>query len=361
MHTAAMHSASSPSDSSATASPQALSPHAAPGTGAAQAFNAAPAVPTSTTVVDDRIRHIPVQFLCGSALLGTIGLFLHHADTDAFTATWFRCAFGMLGLTLWALWRRQAHSLRLTRQTVGWVLAASVLMVMAWVIFFTAIPLVSTGVAVVLFHVQPLWLLLLGALWLHERVSLQRLTAVALAMVGLVLATGTLEAMLAPQSAAAPVRHGYWFGVALCLLGALCTALVTLIAKHLQQQQQQQPSAPHPLGASALAWWQCLVGAVLLGAWLLIWPSPQGWPAVDSRWLWLAGLGLVHTALAYALIYGGMARLTTGRIAVLQFVYPAVAIAVDCLLLGQQLSAGQLLGMVLMTAAVGWTERSGHS
>ncbi|BBL24351.1 hypothetical protein CT3_18060 [Comamonas terrigena NBRC 13299] len=215
-------------------------------------------------------------FLWGNALLGSIGLFLHQAQAGALTATWARSAFGLLGLTLWLLWRRQGGQLRLTRQTAPGVLAAGSLMVLAWVLFFAAIPATSTGMAVVLFHVQPLWL---------------------------VLATGTLSALWQDQAHA--TRPAYLLGVALCLLGALCTAAVTLIAQGLQRHQ--------PVTASTLAWWQCLLGTVLL--W--VWPLQHGWPASGTSWLWLAGLGLAHTALAYMLIYAGMARLPTSRVALL--------------------------------------------
>lgn len=39
-------------------------------------------------------------FILGSILLGTIGIFVHEADAHPLTATWFRCAFGLLALTL---------------------------------------------------------------------------------------------------------------------------------------------------------------------------------------------------------------------------------------------------------------------
>ena len=263
-------------------------------------------------------------FLWGNALLGSIGLFLHQAQAGALTASWARSAFGLLGLTLWLLWRRQGTQLRLTRQTAPGVLAAGSLMVLAWVLFFAAIPATSTGMAVVLFHVQPLWLLLWSAMRGQERISHQRVAAVLLALLGLVLATGTLSALWQDQ-ANAP-HPAYLLGVALCLLGALCTAAVTLIAQGLQRHQ--------PVNASTLAWWQCLLGTVLL--W--VWPLQHGWPASGASWLWLAALGLVHTALAYMLIYAGMARLPTSRVALLQYLYPAVALLIDGLLLGQRLN-----------------------
>ncbi|WP_312530144.1 DMT family transporter [Comamonas sp.] len=281
-----------------------------------------------------------LPFVLGSALLGSIGIFVHMALAGALTATWFRCAFGLLGLTAWLLWRRQLRFLRLDRSTAVWVLLASVLMVLSWVLFFAAMERISAGVAVVLFHMQPMWVLVLGALCLGERPGRQRVVAVAVAMLGLVLATGVLQQAASPHAA----QPQYWWGVGMCLLGAFLTAAVTVMARRLRA-----------LPAGVLAWWQCAIGTAVL--WMA--PATQGWPAWGASWAWLAALGLVHTATAYALIYTGMARLPTGRIAVLQFVYPAVAILVDWQYFGHRLGEWQMVGVVVMGVAIGYAERSG--
>lgn len=289
-----------------------------------------------------RVAHHAVAgvlpFLLGSALLGSIGVFVHLADADALTATWFRCAFGLLGLTAWLLWRGQLGRLRLSRSTAVWVLLASVLMVLGWVLFFAAMDRMSAGVAVVLFHLQPMWVLVLGALCLGERPGRPKVVAVAAAMLGLVLATGVLEQVASPQDA----RSAYWWGVGFCLLGAFLTAAVTVIARRLRD-----------LPAGVLAWWQCAAGSAVL--WIA--PAHEGWPAWGASWFWLAGLGLVHTAMAYALIYTGMARLPTGRIAVLQFAYPAMAIVVDWLYFGHRLGPLQIAGIGVMGVAICYAER----
>jgi drug/metabolite transporter (DMT)-like permease len=84
----------------------------------------------------------------------------------------------------------------------------------------------------------------------------------------------------------------------------------------------------------------------------------HGWPAVGASWFWLAGLGIFHTGVAYTLIYSGMARLATSRIALLQFVYPAVAIVIDRFFLGQHLSGLQLTGITVMLLAIWGAERA---
>ena len=286
-----------------------------------------------------------LAFVAGSVLLGSVGVFVHQAGADPWTATWFRCAFGWLGLSLWLAATGQWRQLRLARADVLWVLASGALLVLAWGLFFAAMAHVPAGVATLLFHVQPLWLLLLGPLVLREAVDRHSWLAVALAMLGLLLATGLAQVGQGAHAGSGAGPGGLvWLGVALCLFGSLCTAGVSLSARKLQG-----------LSAAALAWWHCAMGTVAL----LVWPLTQGWPAWGSSWAWLAGLGLIHTALAYGLMYAGMARLPASRIARLQFIYPAVALALDWAVYGQRLGGVQLAGVALMAWAIWWAERRG--
>ena len=311
---------------------------------------------TTTTTATSGLPHTHSQqrshsgalpFILGNMLLGTVGIFVHAAGAAPLTAVWFRCAFGLLGLTGWLAWHGLLPQLRLGRQTAPWVLASAVLMVAGWVIFFQAMAYIPAGMAIVLFHVQPLWLLLFAALWMGEPVGRQRLLALLAALLGLALATGVAQHL--PHFGSTTVAEstdGYWLGVALCMLGAVVMALLTLCVKKVPQMH-----------ASALTWWHCLLGTAVL--WLG--PAQTGWPAAGSPWLWLAGLGLVHTALAYTLIYAGTARLPMARLAILQYVYPVVAIVIDWAYFSQRLSGLQLLGVALMSAAIGYAERPQHS
>ena len=85
-------------------------------------------------------------------------------------------------------------------------------------------------------------------------------------------------------------------------------------------------------------------------------PMVLGWPQQGAAWGWLLGLGVLHTGLAYVLLFAGMARLGLGRIAVLQFVYPLTAVLMDWVVYGRVLSPVQLAGVALMAAAL-WTLR----
>jgi len=272
-------------------------------------------------------------------LLGTLGVFLQEAGQDPLTAVWFRCAFGCLALLVWAACTGQLRSLRLGHRACAMACATGLLMILSWALFFGAIQLTSIAVATVVFHVQPFWVMALGALWLRERVSGAQWVAIGIALLGLALASGLSTAFSGPAvEAATPGLTGTTvIGVAMCLGGSLSYAVVTLVAK--------QWRIASPL---ALTWWQLAFGTLVL----VPWPMASGLPPLGVSWVWLAGLGVIHTGLAYAMLYAGMARMRAGRVAILQFVYPATAIAVDWLVYGRELGGVQLLGVALMAGSL---------
>ena len=275
--------------------------------------------------------------IAGGVLLGTLGVFVEEAGQNPLVTVWFRCAFGGLALLLWGLATGRLKELRL-RGRAWWVaLASGGLMILNWALFFAAIPRLSIGVATLVFHIQPIWVMVFGALFLREAVSPSQWKATLVALCGLALTTGIFNDL----HSITIQGDGYATGLLMCLGGSLSYAAVTLIAKTGQN-----------VSSFALAVWQCVVGVVVM-AWA---PFVYGWPHEASAWGWLAGLGVLHTGLAYAILFAGMARLALGKIAVLQFVYPLTAVLVDWCVYGRTLGPVQLAGVALMALAL-WTIR----
>ena len=299
-----------------------------------------PAEPSQPPV--QRERDGQWLLIAGGVLLGTIGVFVEEAGQHPLVTVWFRCAFGALALLAWCLATGRGRELLLSGRARWVACATGVLMVMNWALFFAAIPRTSIAVATVIFHIQPIWVIVFGALFLREAVSPTQWLATLAALGGLVLTTGLLDGTAAAAAASSSGGSGsYLAGVLMCLGGSLCYAGVTLLA-----------NTQKAINPFAMALWQCLVGAVAL-----VWaPFVLGWPQQGAAWAWLLGLGVLHTGLAYVVLFAGMARLALGRIAVLQFVYPLTAVLVDWAVYGRTLSPVQLAGVGLMAGAL-WTIR----
>lgn len=269
----------------------------------------------------------------GGVLLGTLGIFLEEAGQSPLMAVWFRCAFGLLALTAWFAVTRRWHELKLNGTARTAAVSAGALAVLNWVLFFEAIERTAIGVATVVVHVQPFLVMAFGAWWWKERITRAQGVAAVAALIGLALASGWVDGALT----GAGWSSTYLWGIGLALLNSVGYAALTLIALRAR--------GVSPL---ALSWWQCAVGAVVL-AW---WPLSQGWPPAGPAWAWLIGLGVIHTGLAYVVLYAGVARLAAGRVAVLQFVYPASAVAVEWAVYGRALSPSQMVGVCMMLLAL---------
>ena len=232
--------------------------------------------------------------IAGGVLLGTIGVFVEEAGQHPLVTVWFRCAFGALALLAWCLATGRGQQLFLHGRARWVACATGVLMVLNWALFFAAIPRTSIAVATVIFHIQPIWVIVFGALFLREAVSPTQWLATLAALGGLVLTTGLLDGTAGVAAASSTGGGSYVAGVLMCLGGVF-----------------------HPVVVVA-------VRIVLAG----VGPTAL-WPQQGAAWGWLLGLGVLHTGLAYVVLFAGMSRLGLGRIAVLQFVYPLTAVLVD--------------------------------
>ncbi|WP_433696450.1 DMT family transporter [Paraburkholderia phenoliruptrix] len=283
-----------------------------------------------------------ITLAAGGLLMGTLGMFVEEARLGALTLVFFRCLFGFLSLAAYCAWKGFFTRAHFTRRTLALALVSGVLMVTQWVGFFDAIHRTSIAVATVVFHVQPFWVVLMGAALFHERLGADRLGWIATAFVGLVLASGVAA------TANLQGHTSYLIGVGEALAGSVLYASVTLIAKGLGDLR------PH-----LLTLMQCAVGVVCL-PFIAPLVAPFSTAHIEPmQWFWIVGMGVLHTGLSYVLIYGALPKLTTPVIAVLLFFYPLTAIAVDAIVYGRALSLPQLAGMALIVTAslgvnLGW-------
>lgn len=318
--------AASPVPAAARAVLAAASRTGAPGAVPAPVLRAAPArgwAPSTTGVL---------QLVASGAIFGTVGVFIVEAGQPPMVAVWCRCALGALTLLLVSRGAVRAWP-RSWRERLA-LIACGLLMTASWAGFFASLSQLSIGVATVVVHLQPLLVLAwVGLVW-REPVAPRRWAAAAVALTGIALVALGGEVGTLAQAGAS--RAALLQGLGLALLSALCYAGVTLIARRTTAT------------AGTLAFWQCAVGAVAL-AWV---PLQHGLPAPGPAWVWLGGLGVLHTGLAYLLLFEGLRRVGTAQGAMLQFVYPVAAVGVDGLVYGHRLGPAQGLGLLLTVGAL---------
>ncbi|MFG2882093.1 DMT family transporter [Streptomyces sp. NPDC048297] len=269
------------------------------------------------------------QLTTAMMLSGTLGVFVVESGASPYDVVFFRVLFGALALGGYVVARGWLRGHGFTPRTLGLAVLGGVFIVFNWVLLFQSYENTSISVATVVYHTQPFYVVLLGALLFRERLTAARVGWIAVAFAGLILVSGVRPADFTGGGT-------YLTGIGQALLAALLYGLSTLVTKRITGVR------PH-----LIALVQVLVGIPLLlpladfGA-----MRGTGWD-----WGWLVGLGLVHTGVMYVLMYAAYAQLPTAKIAVLAFVYPAVALLMDWVVYGHHIGLVQALGVPLIVTA----------
>lgn len=270
------------------------------------------------------LRAVPAPLLFIGAATSTyvgaglaVGLF---AVMPATTVAWWRLVMGALVLLAWRRpWRR-----RWTRRALGTAALFGVAMSTMNVIFYASIEHLALGTAVSLEFLGPVVVALTTGRGWRPRV------AAVLALVGVAAISGFgLDLSDASQR----------LGVVLALSAGAAWAAYILLGRRVA-------------GAGGV---DSLAVASATGA-LVYLPvaAPTATVALEdlSSLLMVLGVGVMSTVIPYGLDQVNMGRLTSDAFALLSSLMPATSLLVGLVMLRQVPNAWEVLGLILISAAV---------
>ncbi|MBW4793543.1 DMT family transporter [Pseudomonas tolaasii] len=285
--------------------------------------------------MDTSIRRGSWEMVAAMLISGTIGWFVLVSGVSVIEVVFWRCVIGGLALLLVCALLGYLRLELLTWATFGLAMLSGVAIVGNWLLLFESYSHASIAISTAVYNVQPFMLVLLAAVFLGEKITLQKMAWLSVAFLG----------MLAIVTAHGEEQSGgsdYLAGIALALGAAFLYAIAALIIKRLKAVP------PH-----LMALIQVSTGAVLLTP-LVPWGSL---PGSTHAWAALATLGVVHTGLMYVLLYGAIQKLPTAITGALSFIYPIAAIFVDWFAFGHRLGWLQWLGVAAILLAAAGLQR----
>lgn len=262
------------------------------------------------------------------ALSGTAGVFSTQTGQPTLNIVFFRCLFGAIFLLGWCLCRGKARTnWRIERRLLPLAVISGLCLVLNWAALFEAFHLTSIGFATIIYHIQPFWIVLAGALFLGEPLSRDKFVWLLAAFAGLVLVIG-------PRVGNIMSDGGWMIGVGCAVVASLLYAGSTLTARRLK--------AVDPAVLTIL---HCCIGMAILGPLLSVAAILSG---PITIWGWLAGLGIIHTGVVYVLLYQTYPKLQTAVIAVCAFLNPVTALLSDYLFYSRSINLLQAVGICLI-------------
>lgn len=261
---------------------------------------------------------------------GTVGWFVLATDLPALTVVFWRCAFGGLAMALVCAAQGLLRRGMLARKQLYWVMLGGVTLTLNWVCLFIAYAQTSIAVATITYHLQPFILVALGAVLFNEALTRYKLGWMIIAFFGvtLIMLGGQRQDQEAGQ---------YFYGVGFALAAAFFYAITAAITKILRD-----------VPPCLMVFIQLTVGCVML----LPFVSLPTVSSVSYVWWLLVVIGFVHTGLMSVLLYSAVQKIPTVLVGGLAFIYPVVAILFDAWVLHRPLNGWQLVGTLIMLAAV---------
>ena len=281
--------------------------------------------------MDKQTHRGTLEMVAAMLISGTIGWFVLLSGLPVLDVVFWRCVFG--ALTLLLVCAMLGH-LRLglpNRVTLMLAVISGVAIVGNWLLLFASYSRASISIGTAVYNVQPFMLVILAALFLGEKLTLQKLAWLSISFLGML-------AIVSAHGSAGQGGDDYLTGIAFALGAAFLYAVAALIIKKLKGVP------PH-----LIALIQVSVGVLMLAPLADFNRLPQG----QQTWSILLTLGLVHTGGMYVLLYGAIQKLPTALTGTLSFIYPIAAIGVDWMAFDHQLSVLQWLGVaaILLAAA----------
>ncbi|KAB8037347.1 DMT family transporter [Janthinobacterium aquaticum] len=196
--------------------------------------------------------------------------------------------------------------------------------------YFTALLYASSGLCAMLLYAYPVLVTVLALLLGWERLDRRMLALMVLAVAGMAV---TLGGKL----------QGQPIGIALALMAAGVYAVYILFGNSLSKSAENI----HPLAACVVI----LSTAGVANTGMALWQG-IALPATATGWLAVCAIALFSTAVAIAAFFAGVAQIGASKASIISTFEPVVTMAFGVGMLGEKVSSTQLLGGVMVLAAV---------
>jgi drug/metabolite transporter (DMT)-like permease len=197
--------------------------------------------------------------------------------------------------------------------------------------YFTAIENMSTGVAIVIWYIYPVFVVLIGWAVLKTKPKRHTIFSLISAMLGVAITAG--------QPGNATTK-----GVILVLLSSLTYTFYTLSGSRAFKKTDLYTGVTIVMTGAATAFWLY---------WILA-PSstPVTFPQQTIGWVWIVALAIFSTVLSTSTLFAGLKILGPNTTSVVNTVEPVLNIVAGILFLNEVFSLQQGVGAVFVVGAL---------
>jgi len=282
-----------------------------------------------------------ITVLAAATLLGSMGAWgrtIYYYEANPMTVVTWRALIGAVTLAaVLAITRPQLLRIR-RRDLPFFALYGFIGVTMNFWAYFSAVKFTTLAVAITLLYTYPVFVALLSAMFLGERLTSTKLGAIVVTLLGSALV--------------AQVHQAEWFrlnlrGILFGLVSGLSMATYSIFGKRALARYAPWTVVFYAFAAGSL-FLAAMSGPRLLQA--------VNYPAV--AWFWILGLALVPSLGGYALYTLGLRDLPASQASIIATWEVVTAAFLGWLIFGENLAPIQYLGAALVCFGIGWIQRA---
>lgn len=197
--------------------------------------------------------------------------------------------------------------------------------------YFYAMELCSVSVAAVLLYTSPVFVSVLGALFLKEKFTKNKLAAIIMTFVGCALVVGIVggDIKISAFGVLVGVGSGFWYSL-YTIFGSIGLKKYNTVT---------------------VTMYTFLIGAAGSALFINV-PEFAAKICTPQIFLWAAATGIVTCVIPYTLYTAGLSGIEAGTAAVLASVEPVAASVVGVALCGDEINIFKIIGMILVLGAI---------
>jgi drug/metabolite transporter (DMT)-like permease len=208
--------------------------------------------------------------------------------------------------------------------------------------YYVAIQRTNVATAIIVQYTAPVWVLLYVVMRGEQKLSLQKVLVVALAVTGIALVIG----IVGGRSNSGSALRLDSYGILAALLASFSFAFYNVAGHRILARYDR---------------WRVLVWTLAAAAafWLIVNPPWKVAAAryIPAQWLFLFVFSMISVLGAFSLYFLGLQYLEPTRAIIASCLEPVFSIVLAALLLGETLRPIQTLGIVFVLAAIVMVQR----
>lgn len=275
------------------------------------------------------IKKARLKIMVAMLVWGSVGIFVKEIELSSIEIAFYRSIIGCIFIFILSLINKEKFNFQEIKKDIKLLLASGISLASGWVLLFQGYKYTTIGNATLSYYIAPVFIVILSAVLLKEKITLKKALCILGAMVGLVFIVNTKSIDMGESN--------HTLGIIFSLFAAVFYAIVIIINKLLKN-----------LPSTVLSIIQLLISAIVLLPLIISGPGIQLSILDKKSLIMLLIVGILHTGIIYLMYFSSVKYVEGQTIAVLSYIDPIFAVILSGILLNERLTSAQIIGGVLI-------------